>query len=152
MRLASPSRDGYTISPGGADNETRHPWFHFGTQATNGAIQALAKEVQARIPAANDLEINDMSLEWRGRFDIIPRTAKCKGHTYNFDDDWRSPHCGHALGKSVDIKMRGQPDLAMRRLRLYFRGDKKVPIDPSNPRRSRFAPANHGNHWHLDLR
>jgi hypothetical protein len=149
-----PPGDGYFRSNGGPDNETRHPWFHFGTQATIDAIRTLAKEVSVRVPEASDIEINDMSLEWGGRFDIILRISTCSnGHTYTFGDDWRAPHCGHALGKTVDVKMRGQPDRAMRRLRLYFRGNKKgVPIDPSNPRRSRFAPATHGNHWHLDLR
>jgi hypothetical protein len=155
--VALPPGEGYTISSGGEDNLTRHPWFHYGTQGTIDALKAMAKEVQAAVPEAVPLLINDMSLEWGGRFDIIPRESTCDNHTHYYDDDWRAPHCGHALGMTVDIQVSNQPNQAKRALKWYFESAKRHPTDPSFTRRSRFAPGWHGNqdgtrgHWHCEL-
>jgi len=65
-----------------------HNINHFGTQALLTAIQNIATEYNTLHPNKK-LRINDMSIEYGGKFDI--------------SNNWRGGHSSHRLGTNADI-------------------------------------------------
>jgi hypothetical protein len=65
---------------------------HYGTRALLGAVQNIAASYDSLHPGIW-LRINDMSLEYGGLFDV--------------NNNWRTPHGEHRVGKNADIGFTG---------------------------------------------
>jgi hypothetical protein len=137
----------YEIWPGGADNVSRHPNFHYGTIETVEAVRLIAEEWRETYPGRPKLSINDLSLEWGGVFDayIDPGFIRAPAGSY---PNWISPHCGHRLGKNVDVRLGNQDPSKKKQIVEWFQGGPKKP----GTARGRFKAELHGgNHFHFSL-
>ena len=101
-----------------------HPSNHWGS-ADMGSRLALADADYGALYAGSTLEVNDISLEWGGVFDI--------------DQNWVPDHVSHRWGDNVDVRL--VPIARRPHLRKI-------------PRRVRFAIYEHGlpnPHYHLTV-
>lgn len=105
---------------------TEHPSNHFGTDALLGKLAALGVDFHAADSTTN-LGYNDMSLPWGGAFDL--------------NQNWRAPHCGHRIGKAIDIRTRTLNKAKRTRLESLLK-------------KHGFGIYKHadGSHWHCTLR
>ncbi len=69
-----------------------HPFNHYGTTTTVNSMTGLATAWNEEHPDANKLVVNDMSLKWGGRFDVL--------------GNWIGSHSNHSFGIAADISKR----------------------------------------------
>ena len=100
------------------------PYNHYGTEKLVVALPQLARDFLQTFPGVK-LGFNDMSLPWGGVFDL--------------DTNWQSPHCGHRVGTSVDVRTNNLNKDQRKRLRTLLR-------------ERRFSIYVHSDHWHCTLR
>ncbi len=103
-----------------------HPSNHFGTSALLTALAALGVAYHAADSTTN-LGYNDMSLPWGGAFDI--------------GQNWKAPHCGHRIGRTIDIRTRTLNKAQRAKLEAALK-------------KNGFGIYKHadGSHWHCTLR
>ena len=113
---------GYTL----IGSLTEHPSNHFGTSGLLTALGALGVDYHAADSTTN-LGYNDMSLPWGGVFDL--------------GRNWHAPHCGHRLGKTIDIRTRTLGKAQRTKLEALLK-------------KHGFGIYKHadGSHWHCTLR
>jgi hypothetical protein len=90
---------------------TAHPSNHWGTPATVGALVQLANDFYAFTGNTRKLQINDVSLNQGGKFDVAPTPIN-----YNPDGS----HVSHRVGRNVDVRTHGDSPLTEEQLDFVY--------------------------------
>lgn len=117
---------------------------HYGLPATNAAISAIAAEWLALHPDLK-LEINDMSLQTGGGFDVGGNWSADIVDLFPSDTQRcnSTGHCEHRDGRQVDIQI--FPNTTPKALSKVTKAElRKIIIDSGGQR-----PHEEGSHWHV---
>jgi len=136
---------GLVRHPGGADNLVRHTSFHWARPEVLNILSKVGASWTTKFPATGPLHINDMSLQFGGRFDW-------EG-SVNASHNWGPSHCGHMWGTSVDIPFATIPRARTRLVLAWLNGGRALGAGGLAPDvADRFTAEIHGgNHYHLDF-
>lgn len=101
-----------------------HVSNHFGTSKLLAALPLLAQDFLQAYPSVK-LGFNDMSLPWGGVFDL--------------GKNWQSPHCGHRVGMTADVRTKNLSKAQRTKLRALLK-------------KRGFGIFFESDHWHCTLR